>query len=144
MTKPDYWGGSGSPDGLTQLEKTDDAAYRILGGIWRLPTLEEAWALSRQWTWVNQKGVLGRLGTAENGNSIFFPAGGEMQGTGIYYKEDTGYFGTSTLYTEGYNNMGPDHANVLLISVRTGMGIAYQYREYGVPIRPVLEVLLNE
>jgi len=144
--KTDYWGDSGAPDGLTQLEKGDDAAYHILGGTWRLPTLEEAWALSRQceWSWVNQKGVLGRRGTAANGNSIFFPAGGIIGGTKVFYKEDSGYFGTSTLYTEGYNNMGPEHANVLFIGVRTGLGIGYQYREYGVSIRPVLEVLLNE
>ena len=144
--KTDYWGGSGAPDGLLQLEKSNDAASQILKGTWRLPTAEEGRALKNQceWTWVNQKGVLGRRGTAANGNSIFFPAAGAIGGIHYYYVGECAYFWTSTLNTEMDSYMGPNGAYAIYISDQSNPYVRREFRDTGASIRPVLEVLLNE
>ena len=41
LDRPSYWSGKGSPDNKTVLEPEDDAAYVVLGGKWRIPTIEE-------------------------------------------------------------------------------------------------------
>lgn len=33
-----WWGGSGSPDNKSRLDKSDDAARQNWGGSWRMPT----------------------------------------------------------------------------------------------------------
>ena len=136
-----YWGGSGSPDGKTTLVSEDDAAYVKLGGGWRMPTAEEWTELidNCTWTWTTQNGIDGRLGTASNGRSIFFPAAGYRDATGLhstgYYSEDAyrSYYWSSSLY-KGY----PVDAYIMYFnssSVYCGRGDRY----YGYPIRPVTE-----
>lgn len=85
-------------DSLTVLEPGDDAARACWGADWRMATKEE-WAELYQnttWIWTKQNGVMGRLLTGSNGNSLFLPAvgyrvDGEPTSTGL------GIYWTSTL-----------------------------------------------
>ena len=67
-----------APDGKTELDPEDDAAYINWGPSWRMPTHEQQRELVEQctWTWTTRNGVYGRQGTGPNGNTIFFPAAG--------------------------------------------------------------------
>lgn len=71
-------GVDGFTDGLATLEAVDDAATANWGPEWRMPTSEEYDELiqNTECTWTSMNGVDGRLFTAENGNSVFFPATG--------------------------------------------------------------------
>jgi len=72
----------GTVDNKTRLDLEDDAARVKLGGKWRIPTDAE-WAELREqcvWIWTTQNGVNGYKVRAANGNSIFLPAGGYMDG----------------------------------------------------------------
>jgi formylglycine-generating enzyme required for sulfatase activity len=75
-------------DGLTALELEDDAAYANMGEDWRVPTKEQFEELKQlPNTWVtNYKGTdaSGFLFTAENGNTLFFPAAGMASDNMIY------------------------------------------------------------
>lgn len=59
-----------------------DVARHNMGGSWRLPTTKEWNELVSHctWKWCEINGVGGIKGTARNGNTIFFPAAGKMQG----------------------------------------------------------------
>lgn len=72
-----------------------DAARHNMGGSWRLPTTKE-WnelVINCTWEWCESKGVKGIKGTGKNGNSIFFPAAGKMQGNAYHAeKGKQGYY----------------------------------------------------
>ena len=86
--KTSYWGGSGSPDNMTELsdyDYVDDAARTILGGDWRMPTYTEWKELLENCTltWTDNydgTGVAGRIVTSNvpgyTDKSIFLPAAG--------------------------------------------------------------------
>ncbi len=76
-TNPDC-GVDGFADGLATLEPVDDAATANWGAEWRMPTSEEFDELiqNTECIWTSMNGVEGRLFTAANGNSVFFPATG--------------------------------------------------------------------
>ena len=91
--QPEYWGGSGSPDGKTVLDPEDDVAHVRMGGKWRIPTDGEWMELWENctWTWTAQNGTFGRLIVSNiNGNSIFLPATEVIGSVGHYW--------TSTVY----------------------------------------------
>ena len=75
-----------------------DVAYSRWGGAWRMPTNKDYDEIEEKCfsKWIVYKGVKGRLFTASNGNSIFFPAAGQKS---IYDTEDLaeveGYYWTS-------------------------------------------------
>ena len=110
-----------------------DAATVILGGQWRMPTLEQIKELitecSRQWTEVG--GVNGVMVTGPNGNSIFLPAAGlrnEFNGS-IAFVGSYGYAWSAS----------PDSSNG-----GHGLGLDSGYwswndsdRSYGFPVRAV-------
>ena len=96
----DYWDSSikpDGPDGVLQLNPSDDAAHVHLGGKWRLPTKEEFQALldlkndTEHYEWekwaaisVDGKDIHGlRITQKSTGNSIFFPAAGFCNFTDI-------------------------------------------------------------
>lgn len=63
-----------------------DVAHVKWGGSWRMPTLKETRELVENcfWKWTTYNGVKGQLVTGPNGNSIFFPAAGNRNGsTGV-------------------------------------------------------------
>lgn len=106
---------------------SDDAARAILGGDWRMPTLEEWNELYDNTTseWITINGINGRRFTALNGNSIFLPASGYHDGIAIYY--DYGYYWSSTYNSGGIayqfyfnnNRVNPDNLN----SCRSGSSV---------------------
>lgn len=99
----DSYATSGTADGLSILEPSDDVAHAILGGYWRIPT---AW----EWTMLinntlgltrtndsSNKGFIVRNNTS--GSTIFLPAAGMREGT-HFYNYGYGYYWSSELYSE--------------------------------------------
>lgn len=120
----------------------DDVASVKLGGKWRMPTEEDFKALvnSCQWQWIedyNQTGVSGRLATAQNGHTLFFPAS-EAKSADSSTFANSGYFWASTR-----DAIGPGYAAFLYIPDNIPyfdqVRIFYGPRYYGFPIRPVTE-----
>ena len=124
----------GSVDNKTTLDASDDAAHIKLGKKWRIPTSADWEELSKKCTCIKttKNGVPGYEVKALNGNSIFFPAAGLMDGTSKKLYGDTGYYWSSNLYT------GKPHC-ARTLTVEYGLGsIAYSgERNLGQSIRPV-------
>lgn len=128
----------GPVDNKTVLESSDDVASVKLGGKWRMPTDAEWTELRTKciWTWTtnyNGTGVKGRIVTATNGNSIFLPAAGRRNDTGLYDAGSDGYFWSSSLFTDD-----PHYAWLVGFgsdNVRRGRS----YRCNGLSFRPVSE-----
>ena len=93
----------GTVDNKTVLEPEDDAAHVNWGGPWRMPTIEEQAELINNctWTWTTQNGVYGSLFTSKtNGNSIFLPAAGFRDSTGLDNVGSSGGYRSSSLDTD--------------------------------------------
>lgn len=119
-------------DGLRQLELIDDAANVQWGGSWRMPTYEEMQELIQKCTWktVTQKGVVGQLVTAPNGNSIFLPANGKISSSSVINSGKAGYYWTSSLE--------PDNINIACYLTFSDKEIVISIdRNDGMAIRPV-------
>ena len=135
--KSSQWNGEGSPDNLTELEASDDAASVNWGGEWHMPTSGQCEELINNtvsaWTSdYNDSGVAGVVFTAQNGNSLFIPAAGHVWDEG---RGGVGsWFGvwTSSLLT-GY----PDDAWGLG-GGNEGVRVYNNYRCYGYSVRGVL------
>ena len=89
----------------TDLSLQNDMARANLGEPWRMPTKEDFQELYDNCTsvWTELNGVAGRLFTSQvNGNSIFFPAAGEYDGTTLGGRGTGGFYWassySSTLY----------------------------------------------
>ena len=96
-----------NPDNLTQLEPSDDAAYKKLGGKWRIPT-EEEWMELRNnciWTKAFRNGIMGVEAKSSNGNSIFFPAAGTYDVDGLQEAGSLGLYMSSTLEVYSYHKL---------------------------------------
>jgi hypothetical protein len=122
-------------DNLTTLEASDDAATANWGTGWRMPTYDELNELKNNCTvtWTTQNGVNGRLFTGPNGNSIFLPAAGNRHDSELYCGGSSGYYWSSSLYSDG-----TDRAWSLLF----GSGSCYVYdgyRSYGFTVRAVCQ-----
>ena len=149
-TKTNYWDGDGSPDGkltFADYNYTDDAAKSILGGDWRVPSLEEWEELRNNSTSVwtsnyNNTGVAGRIITSTKAGytdkSIFLPAAGYMADTDLYDLGGTGRYWMSSLYAS------PESARATVLSssgwITSGESLG---RCFGLPIRPVNEAIIN-
>jgi hypothetical protein len=114
-----------------------DIARAKWGGSWRMPTQAEQQELidSCTWTWTTQNGVKGYKVTGKNGNSIFLPAAGLRNGTGMHYVGTGGYCWSGTLNGSDanrayYSYFGSDYHNVG----------AYD-RSYGFSVRPVFNLI---
>ena len=76
-----------------------------MGGDWRMPTKDDFYELFHNTTnvWVpnyNNSGINGRQFTSKiNGNSIFFPASGRVDGTGVSLRGSDGSYWSSSLLT---------------------------------------------
>ena len=87
---------------------TYDAARHNMGAPWRMPTVGEFQELAANCDseWTDEDGVAGRRFTSRiNGNSIFFPASGYRNGTGLSNRGSNGYYWSASLnsQTNGYN-----------------------------------------
>lgn len=87
-------------DNLTVLQPTDDAAKVLWGGGWCMPS-------DTQWdelinhtnaSWTKMNGVYGYLLTADNGNTIFFPAGMSRWQDGYQGFGNWGSYWSNTVY----------------------------------------------
>ena len=112
LTKYSNKNSYGTMDNITTLESVDDAAAKIMGGDWRMPTQTEFQELIEGTTnqWVpnyNGSGVNGMKFTGPNGNSIFIPAAGTRSGSLFDSQGRYGYVWSSSLFTD------PDSARLL-------------------------------
>ena len=129
----------GTVDNKTTLELSDDAARANWGGSWRMPTDAELTELREQctWTWTTQNGVYGYKVTSKKSGytnkSIFLPAAGYRDGSSIYYAGSSGYYWSSSLYTDY-----PDYAwNVYFRSDYVYRSLSN--RHSGFSVRPVCQ-----
>ncbi|MBQ3363059.1 MAG: leucine-rich repeat protein [Muribaculaceae bacterium] len=128
-TKSSY----GTIDNKTELEPEDDAACAYWGSSWRMPSQEQIDELmshcSHQSTTLN--GVNGMLVTGPNGNSIFLPSAGAIEGS---TRMDAGLYGHYWSRT-----LDPDSnrfANTLF-TIPEAPGVYYGLRDHGFCVRPV-------
>lgn len=88
-----------SDDHWTRLQLYDDIARQVLGGEWRMPTVDECKELINNCSWEkrminNVDGIL--LTSRINGNTIFFPCAGLFYETTHYYAGGACFYWTST------------------------------------------------
>ena len=127
----------GTVDNKTILDLSDDAAYVNWGTSWRMPTKAEQDELINTsyttWTWTTQNDVKGYKVTSKiNGNSIFLPAAGCRDDSGLGNAGSHGYYWSSSLYTSiSYDAyyLGFRWSNV---------GSYRNHRYYGQSVRAVL------
>ena len=89
--------------GNIPVNNTYDMARHNMGAPCRLPTSGEFVELNNNCDseWTDEDGVAGRRFTSRiNGNSIFFPASGNYNGTSLYYRGSHGNYWSSTWYSE--------------------------------------------
>ena len=126
-------GNNGFTDNLTTLQASDDAATANWGAGWRMPTQTELNELVNSCTvaWVTYNGVNGRLLTGPNGNSIFLPAAGSRDVSGLDGAGSYGNYWSSSLHT-GY----PDRAWTLYFTSGS-CDVGSRSRCCGHSVRPV-------
>ena len=128
----------GYVDRLTQLQLSDDAARKYLGGGWRMPTSREWKELidNCRWTWTQRNGSSGYLVVSRiTGAEIFIPIGGYYEGDTNYNKNKNGFYWSSSLQA-GY----PSAAEYLEFEAESDYNpcsIEATFRSYGLLIRPV-------
>ena len=92
----------GTVDNKTELDPEDDAAYVNWGTEWRMPKVEDIMELLNNTTseWTMQNGVDGRRFTGANGNSIFLPVTGYIDGVYLYGLTRYGHYHSASLWQE--------------------------------------------
>ena len=95
----DYFG---TVDNKTELDPEDDAAYVNWGTEWRMPKVEDIMELLNNTTseWTMQNGVDGRRFTGANGNSIFLPVTGYIDGVYLYGLTRFGHYHSASLWQD--------------------------------------------
>ena len=134
-----YWDSSlgTSPDGKTELDPEDDAAYANWGSEWRMPThaqLEELLNSSyTTTTWTTLKGVYGRKISKKDDDNvyIFLPAAGCRYVSSLY---DAGSYGS--FWSRSLGTSYSSDAYCLLFS-SGGIDWGSNYRFFGLSVRPV-------
>ena len=131
------YGYNGFTDNLTTLLPEDDAATANWGAEWRMPTHGEWQELfdNTTYIWAILNGVVGRLFTASNGNSLFLPVAGNRHVSSLISSGSVGYYWSSSLQ---YN---PDDAWNYSFSYNS-----YSYnsnRSYGRSVRAVYPLTQN-
>ena len=113
------------------LYPNEDVATVKWGKGWIMPTKAQFEELLANTTnaWTTQNGINGRKFTASNGNSIFFPAAGYVDGGSLYYRGSGGYFWSRTRDSAtGAWRLGVDSG---------GAGMYDNNRLNGFSVRPV-------
>ena len=131
---------NGSDDSFTKYGKddvlylSDDAAYVNWGSNWRMPNDYDFRELinshNTETEKVTQNGVIGLKITSKlNGNSIFLPAAGYMNGSTLKAAGTNAYYWSSETYDEG---------RVCYLHIQNGdVTVSYCSRYMGQSIRPV-------
>ncbi len=138
------FGQDGFKDKNRVLDNVDDVATINWGGNWRIPTELEFRELANKciWKWVDYEGIEGCKVTGPNGNSIFFPAGGYIEGTTFYDKGLWGYYCTSILGISAMNssNTANSQCATLFEFSRSAKRMSvFGQRSIGVSVRPVYD-----
>ena len=119
--------------GNIPVNNTYDMARHNMGSPSRLPTMGEFVELNNNCDseWTDEDGVAGRRFTSRiNGNSIFFPASGDYNGTSLNGRGSSGYYWSSTWSSEaGARHLDFDSTGVYPQSSRS--------RRYGFTVRAV-------
>lgn len=122
-----------------------DAARKIWGSTWRVPTqkeMSELWTKCT-WTWTdnyNNSGVPGFIVKGPNGKSIFLPAAGWKTGANGNLQQDGRY---GSYWTSSLNLRNTDYGLNLQFSANLDHSdpnanpMPGTYREFGLTIRPV-------
>ena len=109
--------------GNIPTNNTYDMARHNMGSPCRLPTVGEFQELNSNCTseWTDEDGVAGRRFTSNiNGNSIFFPASGNYDGTTLYFRGSYGLYWSSSYVSEtsaydmSFNSVGVSPADYSL------------------------------
>ena len=111
-----------------------DVAHVRWGDSWRMPTMEEMDELCENctWKWMVRNGVNGQRITGPNGNSIFLPAAG-YRGT---YMSSLGTYGNYWSGTPAGSNNAYD---LRFHDKEWDYWDSEWCRNYGLPVRPVME-----
>lgn len=115
------------------LSLKHDAAYVRCGSGWRMPMVEEFENLVNNcdWTWMTINGVNGFV-VRGKGNyvsaSIFLPSSGAIAGTSIY---------SGGSYWSSVANSSVKYTSFAIGFSKSKVSITQQYRNWGLPIRPV-------
>ena len=129
----EYFTSTFNRKGKNKIEPSSgrDPARKEWGATWRLPTKEEMEELTQKckWVWDSVNGQNGFWVIAPNGNKIFLPATGCIEGTTKHIYNRHGLYQTSTLYYHQY-----EHA---LYFIQESISIGNMNRCAGIPIRPV-------
>ena len=132
--------GEGSGDSKKKLSVSDDAAYKLLGRSWRMPTRDECQELIDNCNWeFISNGFYWKV-TGKNGNYIYIPNASFYDENGFSSKHNGKYgsYWTSTLNWED-----PDLAYSMDLNSTWSKPNYTQYidgngyRFYGLPIRAV-------
>ncbi len=117
----------------TNISDTDnDAAVKLWGGTWRMPTDEEVYELVKNCTWTKTDNGFKIKGT--NGNEIFLPFTGFYLGTSL--TSDTKCY----YWTGSYNNLpihADDYWSYYLTNSSANPTLMSTYIYNGMCIRPV-------
>lgn len=110
-----------------------DVARKEWGSTWRLPTKEEMEELIKKcnWVWECVNGQNGFWVIGKNGNKIFLPAAGCIEGTTKHIYNRHGLYQTSSLYYQQFE--------YTLYFIHESISIGNMNRCTGVPIRPVTD-----
>ena len=129
--------GANSPEEFGEYYTFDDA-QELNGFGKRVPTYKELEELVNNcdWTWTTKNGVNGyKVTSKKNGNSIFLPAAGRHDGTGVDRVGSYGYYWSSSA-----SYIGDDGAECLYFySNEVGL-YDYRDRNFGQSVRLVQEV----
>lgn len=125
----------GTVDNKTTLDLEDDAAYVNMGEEWRMPTDAEQIELRDKctWIWTSQNGTNGYKVTGPNSNSIFLPAAGYRDNSGLNNAGFTGYCWSSSLVVESHQ-----YSAWCLIYISSIRNVDYGNRLYGISVRAVV------
>ena len=101
------YGLNGFVDNMTTLQYSEGVATVVLGNGARIPTESEYDELRHNTTseWMTVNGVYGMRFTAANGNSIFFPAVGQISDTTHYYAGTYGFYWHFELFVVSLCNL---------------------------------------
>ena len=138
-TSTSYWDSSlgTSPDGKTELDPEDDAAYVNWGREWRMPSHAQQQELVNSsyttTTWTTLNGVYGRKISRKSDSSvyIFLPAAGYRNVGSLYTAGSYGDYWSRSLYTSYSYNAYNLYFNSGYIDWY------YNNRYYGFSVRPV-------
>lgn len=121
-------------DGKMSLDIEDDAAANNWGGDWRMPTDDDWREMKENCTgeWIAINGVYGKKYTGTNGNSIFLPAAGYLEGNELKFEN------MSCLYWEPVIIRGNYSFRAECVVINNYSGLILPDRCCGLSVRPVI------